>query len=495
MEAISLKNLLKNITYTAQAEADAERYVHPTANAEQINADSVFFLTKKANGERRYESLELNVRPYAIVCEADDAEVIQGVRTLIVDDARSALSMACVNYCGVDLAAIRFIGITGTNGKTTVAETVFNILRFAGHSVGLFGTGRIRLNDELISDRYYSMTTPDPEVLYPTIAKMQKAGCEYIVMEVSSHALRLGKVAPIFYDVCAFTNLSPEHTDFHPDIEDYYRTKLSLFKKCKMGIFNLDCSFSARAYREANCEKHSVGIIRRADVYATDVQQRGLDGTSFYYREQGLIFGIDLHAPGAFNVYNALIALKCAILLGIKPCIAKRAVNTMEGTPGRMELLRTDIDVIVDYAHTPLAFENALKSIYSAKNTRQRLIVVFGCGGNRDKAKRSEMGRISAKYADLVIITEDNSRLEQRDMILADIAEGITSKERLVIIPDRRDAIFRAITTAVSGDIIAILGKGCENYIIDADGYRDYSDKDTAKEALELRRKQNENKA
>ena len=478
MKTVALRELLSKIEFTTDATLDTERRVYPTSSAEGLTDASVLFITKKSGGGRRSIEISDAAIPYAVVCEADDAPQIP-TRIITVKDARRALSTALANYYEIDFSTTQFIGITGTNGKTTVAETLFNILRYAGHSVGIFGTGVIRYNDELLSDKYYSMTTPDPEVLYFSIAQMQEAGCDYVIMEVSSHALKLGKIASIPFKISAFTNLSREHQDFHPDTEDYYLTKLSLFKQSETGIFNLDCPYSSRAYSDANCKKISVGVVRRGDVYATDVQSRGLGGTSFYYREDGLIFGIDLHAPGGFNVYNALMALKCAIALGIRPCIAKQAVNLMEGTPGRMEALRSDIDVLIDYAHTPLAFENTLKFLNSIKKPRQRLFVVFGCGGNRDRSKRSEIASVAAKYADVIIITEDNSRLEDKENIFRDILLGIPDGTEYSVIPDREKAIEAAICSASRGDVIAILGKGREGYIIDADGYRDWSDKQT----------------
>ena len=472
---------------------DPQKEVRIAEYGEEADESTLFILTKTAKGTKRKLS-GVNV-PYAVICEEGDGECFPAAIRLYTENARKTLAICYRNLYGIDTTNIRLIAVTGTNGKTTVSRILHYILRHAGADVGYIGTGSVLINETEVSDKYYSMTTPDPKLLYKHIYDMQMFGCGYIIIEASSHAIALGKLAPLTFDAGIFTNLSSEHRDFHTDMHDYFNVKLSLFEKCKHGIFNLDCPYSRRAYQLAGCEKSSIGIINKADVYATDIQSRGLLGSSFFYREEGLIFGVDLSLIGAHNIYNALMALRTAIVLGIPPCIAKRGINALAGIDGRMEHISDDISVIIDYAHTPFAVENTLKTLFSIKRKRQNLILVIGCGGERDKEKRREIGSIAEKYCDKIYLTEDNSRGEKTENIISEILEGVREKESVTVIPDRRDAIETAILTAAIGDIIAILGKGREGYIIGNDGYRDFSDKGEALHALRQRRMKNENNA
>ena len=472
---------------------DPQKEVRIAEYGEEADESTLFILTKTAKGTKRKLS-GVNV-PYAVICEEGDGECFPAAIRLYTENARKTLAICYRNLYGIDTTNIRLIAVTGTNGKTTVSRILHYILRHAGADVGYIGTGSVLINETEVSDKYYSMTTPDPKLLYKHIYDMQMFGCGYIIIESSSHAIALGKLAPLTFDAGIFTNLSSEHRDFHTDMQDYFNVKLSLFQKCKHGIFNLDCPYSRRAYQLAGCEKSSIGIINKADVYATDIQSRGLLGSSFFYREEGLIFGVDLSLIGAHNIYNTLMALRTAIVLGIPPCIAKRGINALAGIDGRMEHISDDISVIIDYAHTPFAVENTLKTLFSIKRKRQNLILVIGCGGERDKEKRREIGSIAEKYCDKIYLTEDNSRGEKTENIISEILEGVREKESVTVIPDRRDAIETAILTAAIGDIIAILGKGREGYIIGNDGYRDFSDKGEALHALRQRKMKNENNA
>ena len=474
------------------ADVDLDREVTITENATDASPDTVLFLTRLASGERR--KIDIKNSPYAIVCDREDAARFKGERLILTENVRKTLSFAYSNLYKIDYSRVKIIAVTGTKGKTTVATMLHRIFRSSGEDAGFIGTGEIRINETVISDKYYSMTTPDPHLLYRSIKEMIDFGCRYIVMEASSHGIALEKLAPIKFTVGVFTNLSHEHRDFHKTMDDYFETKLSLFEQCECGIFNLDCPYSARAGRLAKCKAHTVGIINRGDVFATDVYLRGLLGSSFFYREENLIFGVDLKLPGAFNVYNALMALKAAIASGVAACDAKRAICSLDGIDGRMEHIGDDVSVIIDYAHTPYAVENVLKTLFSTKRARQRLSVVIGCGGEREKEKRQEIGRIVAKYCDKIYLTEDNSRGEKTEDIIEEIASAIPECDGVYKIPSRKAAIEFAILHAEEGEIIAILGKGKESYIVEAGGYADYSDKTEAQLALR-KRWENANKA
>ena len=437
----------------------------------------ILYICKKAMGiSRKITQRDIPMPPpYALVID-EDRKCDADIPIIRVKNARRSLAIACSKQNGIDYTKFKVIGITGTNGKTTTATILYKILRYSGYNVGFFGTGKILYNDEVLSDSGYSMTTPDPVYLYSKIKEMQELGAQYVVAEISSHSIALNKIDAIPFHLCAFTNLSNEHMDFHFDLEDYYNTKLSLFSKCEYGVFNLDDKYSRRAYNEANCKKYGVGILQKAAGNVQEPELLGLEGSRFNYCEQGLSFAIDLKLIGAMNIYNALIAIRCALHLKIAPCDIRKAISEIEYIDGRMRLYQGKTRVIIDYAHTPNAYDNTLKTLKSILKPRQNLIVVFGCGGERDKEKRPLIAKAVSKYADKIIITEDNSRGEEVKKIIADIVSGIPEEQAYTVIPKRRDAILCALSDACVNDIVAIVGKGEEGYICDSNGNRRYSD-------------------
>lgn len=431
----------------------------------------------------------LSREPVAIVCD-EDFDIEAEIPLIRVRNARRTLALLCSRFNGIDYSQTRFIGVTGTNGKTTTATMIYEIMLHAGYRAGIIGTGKIEFMRNRLSERSYSMTTPDPERLYSSIKKMQLSGCEVIVMEASSHALALDKLAPINFSHSLFTNLSPEHMDFHTDMEDYYEAKLKLFTQSEIGIFNADDKFSSRAMNDARikCTKMSVGALWDADAMARDVILNGFRGSSYIYRESNLLFRVKLSIPGYYNVYNSLLALKCAISFGIKPYVAKEAVNNIKKIDGRFEIVCDDVMVIIDYAHTEHAFENILKSIKSAKKQGQNIITVFGCGGDRDKSKRPKMASVAEKYSDFIIVTQDNPRGESEIEIISDILSGIKDTKKRKVITSRSQAISHAILNAQADDIIIILGKGHERYCVDKYGYHEFDERTIIRNALETRR-------
>ncbi len=451
-----------------------------------FDGNTVLLLTKRAGGERRKVEA-ISECPLAVVCEEDDDAEVFNCPIIRTKNTRRTLAYSYSNFYGIDYGKFKIIAVTGTNGKSSVCKMIAHILTAAGKKVGLIGTGVISIDGKVISDRFYSMTTPDPSVLYSSIKEMEEAGCTHIVMEASSHALKLEKLSPIKFDIGIFTNLAHDHADFHVDTSDYYGAKASLFRNCKTGIFNLDDKYSALCYKDANCRKISVGVLNKADAYATDIIFHGLDGTEFFYREKGMIFKMPLHLPGAFNVYNSLMALKCAIELGVPPCEAKRSLAELRSIDGRMEVIKGGVNVVIDYAHTPEAFENALKTLKSYIISGQKLTVVFGCGGERDRSKRPGIGRACARFADNLIITEDNSRGEDPDMIFADIVRGLPKECSYRIIPNRERAIREAVFSSKDGDTVAVLGKGHEKYIIGKEGVKDFNEREIIDRALQER--------
>lgn len=493
MKKLTIKNALKGVTHESAPSINEDQPIVISFPNDNIKCNSLVFYTEKDN-EDSIDIFYENEKPYAAVVNRSKLITKSNIPLIKTDSVRESLAHAYSALHKIDYSKLKIIGVTGTNGKTTTATLIFEIFKKSGFNVGFIGTGKILINETSLTDNTYSMTTPDPDLLYHSLSLMQESGCEYVIMEVSSHSLALKKVAPISFEYAIFTNLSDEHMDFHKSKDDYYRAKLSLFNQAKRGLFNMDDGYSRKAYFEAECDKTSIGILYDADVYATDIDIKRLGGSSFYYRGENLMFGIKTRLVGDFNIYNILCALKCVIDLGIKPCVAKEALETIDGICGRMEIIKSDITVVIDYAHTADAFNNCLKNLFYDNNIRQKSTIVFGCGGNRDKSKREPMGCIASRYTSKIILTEDNNRDESFFDITADIAKGIESGCYRVI-KDREAAICAAIEEANEGDIIAIIGKGHEKYKIENGNRIPFDERMIIENALKKRMESHENQA
>ncbi len=481
-----IENILKSDEYTCLSDVSRLEFKKITYKMSEADSDSVYFHL----GNTAPSSNDFNEIPVAVVISAD-AEASDGDLTVLTaKNIRRLLSYAYFRYVGVDIGELKFIGVTGTNGKTTTATMIKRILEAEGKKTGFIGTGKIESVGKMLTDLTYSMTTPDPDILYPALAVMKNDGCEYIVMEVSSHALALEKLAPISFEASVFTNLSHEHLDFHQNMQNYYRAKMRLFEQSKIGIFNIDDAYVRRAFAECKCKKTSVGVLWSADTVAKEPEMRGLSGSSYLYRARDFIFRMNLPLAGAYNIYNSLCAITAAVTVGCRPCIAKRALEEMRSPTGRFEVIESDITVIIDYAHTPMAIENMLKTVNSCKNAGQKLICIFGCGGVRDKKKRPIMGHIAETLADFAVITEDNSRSEDRDRIINDILSGISDSSKIAVIPSRRLAIENTLLNAPASSVIAILGKGAEKYNIDSTGAHPFDEHEIIAETLKKRKRE-----
>lgn len=448
---------------------------------EDTSENDILFILSQQSADR----LEAEcVHPVAVVCEAN---IVLPVffPAIRVENVREMFAKACFRFEKIDLGRMKIIGITGTNGKSTTTTMIKHILSSVGHKVGFIGTGRIEIDGKIISPENYSMTTPDPPLLYKSIKRMQESDCEYIIMEVSSHALALNKLCPLAFDIAVFTNMSEEHLDFHKNMEEYYAAKYSLLQKAKFAVINVDDKYGRMAYSTYSGRKISAGILWRGEIYASNIKDLGFDGIEYMYHAKRFYYKMRLATPGIYNAYNSMLASAVCIELGIKPCEVKQAMSTFSGVEGRYEVINDKISVIIDYAHTSFAFENILSSLFSIKKHR-KITVVFGCGGNRDKAKRPKMAQIAEKYADRIILTADNSRGETTKDIISDIIQGF-DKGSYEIREDRTDAIRRAIIDAKDGDIVAIIGKGPEKYNIDSRGYHYYNEKEIIMDALKER--------
>ena len=460
-----------------------------TAKEDKITNKTLFVFFK---GIKHDKSKTLNdiikKSPSAIIT---DLEVDSDIKIPIIKvaNARLAYAQAMYNFCEIDENKTEIYAITRTNGKTTTATMLYNIFRKGNYKCGFIGTGKILTNDIRENDEMYSMTTPDPEILYPLIKRMQTAGCEKIVMEVSSHALALSKISPLKFKCAVFTNLSEEHLDFHGDIESYYQAKRSLFLKSEKSVFNMDDTYAKRAFLECKekTEAYGVGIFSTADAMARDIILDGFHGSKYIYRENNHIFKVTLSLCGIYNIYNSLLAIKCAMLSQISPLTIKDSLKGIKSIDGRFEIISESPIVIIDYAHTEKAMESLLKFINSIKNSEQKIITVFGCGGERDVSKRPKMAMTAEIFSDLVIVTSDNSRSESTEKIISDIIKGFTANAKFETIPNRYDAISHAIERASPYDIVVLIGKGHERYNIDSSGYHRFNEKAIIDEAIRKR--------
>lgn len=405
--------------------------------------------------------------------------------TLVVPDTRRALSTLANAFYDAPTRALRVAGVTGTNGKTTTTYLLAAILEAGGIATGVVGTLGARLAGAMWS---LENTTPLALELQSLFAEMRERGAGAIAMEVSSHALALDRVADVRFAIAALTNVTRDHLDFHGTFEAYAATKRRLFDpsgdgSAPLAILNADDAYGARWAAElASLGRVPVTYgFGEATVVARDVETRS-DGSSFVV--DGTRFTTRL--PGRFNIANALAAIAIARAYDVDDATIARALAAFERVPGRMERLTgSGIDVLVDYAHTPDALDVVLRA--ARETTRGELIVVFGCGGDRDRGKRPEMGRIASAIADRVIVTSDNPRGESPQAIVEDILAGIARRERVVASLDRHAAIADAIARAAPGDVVVIAGKGHETYQIVGTAVNHFDDRDEARAALAAR--------
>lgn len=418
-----------------------------------------------------------------------------------VKSTRIALSLLFSRFCGDPQKDLRLVGITGTNGKTSTAVMLYNILRKAGKKAGLIGTveclydgKRYALpDDKEKGERLLSMTTPDPDILYPILKKMKDEGITHVVIEVSSHALSLEKVYPLRFEVGIFTNLSPEHLDFHSDIQTYLSCKQKLFKQSKLGIVNGDDKAAITLIEGSPCRMIRCGLQKQNDYYADSVSLLGSRGVSYTLSMPEARLRIRVPIAGGFTVYNSMLATAAAKALGISPLAAAEALAEQATVCGRMERLSLGefdklFSVFIDYAHTEEALRSLLTTVRGFAAPTERIVLLFGCGGDRDKEKRPKMGRIAEELSDLCIVTSDNCRTERSEDIIKDILSGMKDPTSHTVIKDRKEAIEYAILNAKVGDIILLCGKGHETYEIKKSGICRFDERRIVEAALEKRK-------
>ena len=482
----SLLNLLPEVKVLGSAE---KIVTDITADSRVVQAGSLFIALRGATVDgHKFLAMAAQKGAVAALVEEVPPEIPAGITLLVVADTRAAMEIITPYFYDYPGKQLRMIGVTGTNGKTTTTNIIRTILRKAGHKVGLIGTINIMIEDE---ETVSHNTTPDVVDLQKTLYAMVCAGCDYCVMEVSSHALALKRVAGIEYDCAVLTNITQDHLDFHKTMENYRDAKSLLFehltegdKPNKNAVFNMDDASSAIIKARTEAKVLTYGKGKENDIYPlsfTVAPKHMQLALSTPVGEMDL----ELKITGEFNVYNVMGAVAAMLAENISKDIIISVLDGFDGVPGRFQLVEAGqpYTVIVDYAHTPDGLENVLHTARSI--TKGKLWVVFGCGGDRDNKKRPIMGGLALELADKVVVTSDNPRTENPERIIDEIftaLQNVPAGKEVFRLSDRREAINFALAHAAAEDVIMIAGKGHENYQILKDRTIHFDDKEVVLE-------------
>ncbi len=404
-------------------------------------------------------------------------------RQVIVEDTRKSYAKMCAAFFGYPARKLKLIGITGTNGKSSTAFFIKGILEHLGVKAGLLGSVK-----NLIGDEEFEVfnTTPTAFELQEFFAKMVLAQCEYCVMEVASQALSQYRVEGVHFDAAIFTNLTQDHLDYHGNMENYKQAKSMLFKNCSLAILNADDTASLDMIRECDCRSVTYSKSKSNATYMAKNINLSDKTIEYELLSDNTIGRVHMNIPGEFNVYNSMAAIIALVELGFDFHKCRKAISTVPGVCGRIELVPTETDysVIIDSAHTPDALENIISALKGI--CRGKLITVFGCGGDRDSTKRPIMGALVSELSDKAIVTSDNPRSENPETIINDILAGIRDENRgkCIIEADRTAAITLALSLAEAGDIVLLAGKGQETYQIMNSGKIHFDEREKVKEIL-----------
>jgi UDP-N-acetylmuramoyl-L-alanyl-D-glutamate--2,6-diaminopimelate ligase len=475
----TIKELIKNLNYQLVNDLDLNLSIKEVCvDSRKVTSNSLFICIKGESSdghEFAHQAIENGALALVVQNELDI-----DIGQILVKDTKSAISKIAANYYGNPSKELNVIGITGTNGKTTSTYIIKHIFDSIGKKTGIIGTIGVYDGDKVYEA---SLTTPQPLEIQEYFYNMKNNKCDNVVMEVSSHALALSRVDDVDFNISAITNISQDHLDYHKSMDDYVKAKTKLFKMTNnWAIINYDDMEKDKFINATNSKIlfYSCQKSLQDGLYAI-INKANDQGTKFTLYFENKSYEIDTKLIGRFNVYNILLAIGVTLKSGLKIEDIIKAVNSFDSVPGRFEKVEgiEGFSVIVDYAHTPDALENVLKSAKALATNK--LIVVFGCGGDRDRTKRPLMGNIAAKYGDLVIVTSDNPRTESPETIIEEIIKDIKGKIYVKIEIDRKEAIKKAIETASVGDVVLIAGKGHETYQIIGKEKHDFDDRVVSK--------------
>ena len=471
--------LLKNLFQNVDSKFDNVEISGVTYNARNVKDGKAFVCVCGPTHDGHEDAMLATENGAAVIIAERDTGADNQI---LVNDTHAVYGDMCANWFGRPADDMTIIGVTGTNGKTSVTYMLKAILERNGEKVGLIGTIQNMIGDEVFEAKN---TTPGAYELQELFSKMKAAGCTYVIMEVSSHALDQRRVEGIHFKLAMFTNLSQDHLDYHKTMESYLEAKKKLFTVCDIAVLNQDDSCFESLKENLDCKVITYSAKSdAADYTAHNIEYRP-DGIVYDLVGYATISRVRLSTGGRFSVYNSMCAGVAAIALGYSIASVSDALALLPGVKGRAEVVPTgkDFTVIIDYAHTPDGLKNILKTFRECK--KNRLVALFGCGGDRDKTKRPQMGEIAAHYADFAIVTSDNPRTEKPDEIIKDILVGMeNTKTPYKVIENRIEAIHFAIKNAQAGDIIVLAGKGHETYQILNTGTIHLDEREVVKDAL-----------
>lgn len=461
-----LADLIQNLDYKlVQGDLDNREVEGIVYDSRKVFHGCLFVCVKGANFDgHEFASAVADVGAKTIVVE-DDVEVRSDVTVIKVPDTREALAILSANWFGNPGDRIKVIGITGTKGKTTTTYMIKSILENAGYKVGLIGTIEAIIGDRHIPSKN---TTPESYEIQEDLAAMEKEGITICVMEVSSQGLMLHRVDGMTFEIGIFTNISPDHIgpNEHTSFEEYLHCKSLLFQKCRKGILNIDDPHMNDILKDHTCTVETFGFSEKADFRAEDMElfhEKGVMGVN--YKVTGKVnFDVKISVPGRFSVYNSLCAIAVCAHFNVETSDMQKALLNAK-VNGRIEPYPASdrYTVLIDYAHNAMALESLLTTL--KEYNPGRIVTIFGCGGNRSKERRFEMGEVSGKLSDFTVITSDNPRFEEPEAIIADIVTGIKKTDgKYVTITDRKEAIKYALSHAEDRDVIVLAGKGHEDY-------------------------------
>ncbi|MFW6251669.1 MAG: UDP-N-acetylmuramoyl-L-alanyl-D-glutamate--2,6-diaminopimelate ligase [Halanaerobium sp.] len=462
---MELKKILKNIDFKLKSGSLNKNITEVKYDSREIKKDNLFIAISgfKADGHQFIDQAVKN-GARTVMIEKELADYQSGVSYIKVENSRKAMAQLAKNFFENPLKELKLIGITGTNGKTTTSYLLYNILKEYAGQAALFGTIKNIIGEQ---ELYTNRTTPESIDLYRYFSKMREEKVKYGVMEVSSHALDLYRVEGMKFSAAIFTNISPEHLDYHKNMENYREVKSRLFAQLDQSqpaVINLDDSNSEYIAEKSAGDNYFYSLeSKKADLYTINykLHQKGME-----YMTAGRIDNLfELNLGGIFNIYNSLAAVLTADLLGVDLQTINKALKKLSSVPGRFEIINAgqDFQIVVDYAHSPDGMKNVLDT--AADMDKNRLIVLFGCGGDRDRSKRPVMASLAEEYADYTIISNDNPRSEDPEAIFAQIKTGFSKDFKdYEIIADRKKAIETAIKMAEQNDLVLLLGRGHEPY-------------------------------
>lgn len=462
---MKLSKLLERLEYSC-LQGNLDKEITGIYNdSRKVTENSLFICIKGAVSDGHSYAAQVAEKGASVIVVQDPVEVPESVTVIQVEDSRYAMALIAAAWYDYPADKLRVIGITGTKGKTTTTYMIRSILEAAGHKVGLIGTIEAIIGDKVIPA---CNTTPESMTVQEYFAEMVNIGCDSVVMEVSSQGLMLHRTAGIPFEIGIFTNLEPDHIGpaEHSSFEEYLECKSRLFKQCKLGILNADDKHLEDILKGHTCQVETYGFSEKADFRATDsklVSKPGYLGIDYHVSGKRN-FQVEIDIPGKFSVYNSLAAIAVCDHFGVTDANIVSALSQAK-VKGRIEMIKVsdDFTLMIDYAHNAMALESLLTTLkeYHPK----RLVCLFGCGGNRSKSRRYEMGEVSGKLADFTIITSDNPRFEEPEAILADIESAISKTDgKYIKITDRKEAIAYAIHHGQPGDVIVLAGKGHEDY-------------------------------